>query len=118
MNVSEVLDSSEVSSSFSESEPLHAGDKITIQSFKVKFVDSIGADVAEIKTTEGVRHTFAKAIVGQAQSDWWLDILKRCIKKDASDGLNAWVVEKTAKETGRPMLTLSAYDPTERKPTQ
>ena len=60
MNVSEVLD---VEGSF-DSTPLKAGDKIIIQKMSIKHVDSVGADVAEIKTTEGQRHSFAKAIVG------------------------------------------------------
>ena len=47
MNVSEVLD---VEGSF-DSTPLKAGDKIIIQKMSIKHVDSVGADVAEIKTT-------------------------------------------------------------------
>ncbi len=30
---------------------------------------------------------------------------------DASDGLNAWCVEKNSTTTGRPMLTLTLFNP-------
>ena len=105
MNVSEVLD---VEGSF-ESTPLKAGEKIIIQKMGIKHVDSVGADVAEIKTTEGLRHTFAKAIVGQAKSEHWNFAVEKCIAKDAADGLDAYVIEKPAEGSGRAMLSLSMY---------
>jgi len=108
MNVSDVLD---IESSFGNSTPLKAGDHIVIQSFKVKHVENVGADVAEIKTTEGLRHSFGKTIIGQAKSQYWLDVVKKCVAKDASDGLDCWVVEKEAEKTGRLMLSLSMFPP-------
>jgi len=93
MNVSEVLD---VEGSFS-STPLKVGDKIVVQKFSVKHV------------TEGLRHTFAKAIVGQAKSEHWIFAVEKCIAKDASDGLDAYVIEKQAEGSGRNMLSLSMY---------
>ena len=116
MNVSEVLDSSQ--SQFEDSEQLHVGDKITIQKFNVKFVESVGANVAEIKTTDGARHSFGKTVVGQAKSPWWNEKLELCLQKDASDGLDAWVIEKTAEGTGSPMVALSAYPPRSKKTTE
>lgn len=108
MNVSEVLD---VESSFGNSQALKAGDKIIVQGFKVKHVDGVGADIAEIKTTEGMRHSFAKTIVGQSRSEYWNDVVKKCLDKDASDGLDCWVVEKTAEGSNRLMLSLSMFPP-------
>ena len=105
MNVSEVLD---VEGSF-DSTPLKAGDKIIIQKMSIKHVDSVGADVAEIKTTEGQRHSFAKAIVGQAKSEHWLFAVTKCVEIDASIGLDAYVIEKPAEGSNRMMLTLSMY---------
>ena len=105
MNVSEVLD---VEGSF-DSTPLKAGDKIVIQKMELKHVDSVGADVAEITTTEGKRHSFAKAIVGQAKSEHWIFAVSKCVEKDASDGLDAYVIEKPAQGSNRMMLTLSMY---------
>ena len=106
MNVSEVLD---VEGSFT-STPLKVGDIINILSWKIKHVDSVDADVAEIKTTDGVRHSFAKAIIGQVESEHWNFALQKCIEKDASDGLTAYVEEKPSNTTGRMMLTLSMHD--------
>jgi hypothetical protein len=108
MLVSEVLD---IETSGSNSVKLEAGDKITIQGFLVKHVDSTDADVAEIKTTKGLRHSFGKAVIGQAKSDYWNDVVDKCLEKDASDGLDVWVVEKTAEGTGRIMLSLSMFPP-------
>jgi hypothetical protein len=105
MNVSEVLD---VEGSF-DSTPLKTGDKIVIQKFNVKHVDKYDADCAEITTTEGLRHSFGKAIVGQAKSEHWIFAVEKCIAKDASDGLDAYVVEKAAEGSGRAMLSLSMY---------
>ena len=76
---------------------------------ELKHVDSVGADVAEITTTEGKRHSFAKAIVGQAKSEHWLFAVTKCVEKDASDGLDAYVIEKPAEGSNRMMLTLSMY---------
>lgn len=108
MNVSKVLD---VGSSFEQSETLKAGEKIVIQGFKIKAVEDVGADVVEIQTTEGLRHSFGKTVIGQAKSDYWVDAVAKCVEKDAADGLDAYVVEKTAEGTGRPMLCLSMFPP-------
>ena len=70
-----------------------------------------GAKCAEITTTEGLRYTFAKAIVGQAKSPFWIEAVKKCVEKDASDGLNVWVQEKKSNTSGRPMLSLTMYEP-------
>jgi hypothetical protein len=108
MNVSEVLD---IKGSHENSKKLVAGDKITIQAFKIKNVDEVGAEVAEISTTEGLRHSFGKTVIGQAKSDYWKDVVAKCVDKDAADGLDAYVVEKEAEGTGRMMLTLSMFPP-------
>lgn len=108
MLVSDVLD---IDTSGSNSVKLEAGDKITIQGFLVKHVDSTGADIAEIKTTKGLRHSFGKAVIGQAKSEYWNDVVQKCLDKDASDGLDCWVVEKQAEGTGRTMLSLSMFPP-------
>ena len=108
MNVSEVLD---IEGSFTGSTKLEIGDKITIQEFKTKFVDSVGGDVAEIKTTSGLKHSFGKTIVGQAKSEYWNDLVNKCVEKDASDGLDAYVVERIADGTGRTMMALSMFPP-------
>tara|TARA_R100000808_G_scaffold9592_2_gene26218 strand:- start:13114 stop:13446 length:333 start_codon:yes stop_codon:yes gene_type:complete len=108
MHISEVLD---IDTTYEKSTPLKAGDKITVQAFKLKHVDQVDADVVEIKTTDGMRHSFGKAIIGQAKSDYYQDALKKCIEKDSSDGLDVWVVEKEAEGTGRMMLSLSTFEP-------
>jgi hypothetical protein len=108
MLVSDVLD---IETSGSNSVKLEAGDKITVQGFEVKYVETTGADVAEIKTTKGLRHSFGKAVIGQAKSEYWNDVVEKCLEKDASDGLNIWVVEKIAEGTNRPMLSLSMFPP-------
>ena len=76
------------SSQGNNSTPLQVGEKIVVQGFEVKHVESVGADVAEIKTTEGLRHSFGKAVIGQAKSDYWNDVVEKCVEKDASDGLD------------------------------
>mgnify|MGYP003661355740 FL=1 len=108
MLVSDVLD---IETTGSNSVKLEAGDKITVQGFSTKYIESTGADVAEIKTTKGLRHSFGKAIVGQAKSDYWNDVVEKCLEKDASDGLDIWVVEKLAEGTNRPMLSMSMFPP-------
>ena len=108
MNVSEVLD---IKGSHENSQKLVAGDKITIQGFKIKNVDEVGAEVVEISTTEGLRHSFGKTVIGQAKSDYWKDVVDKCVDKDAADGLDAYVVEKEAEKTGRMMLCLSMFPP-------
>ena len=108
MLVSDVLD---IDTSRSNSVKLEAGDKITVQGFLVKYVETTDADVAEIKTTKGLRHSFGKAVIGQAKSDYWNDVVDKCLEKDAADGLDVWVVEKTAEGTGRTMLSLSMFPP-------
>ena len=89
MLVSDVLD---IDTSRSNSVKLEAGDKITVQGFLVKYVETTDADVAEIKTTKGLRHSFGKAVIGQAKSDYWNDVVDKCLEKDAADGLDVWVV--------------------------
>jgi hypothetical protein len=106
MHVSEVLD---IDSSFEKSRALVVGEKIVIQGFNVKNVEQVGSDVAEIKTTEGLRHSFGKAVIGQAKSKWWNETVEKCVSKDASDGLDVYVVEKEAEGTGRMMVSLSLY---------
>lgn len=108
MLVSDVLD---IDTSRSNSVKLEAGDKITVQGFLVKYVETTDADVAEIKTTKGLRHSFGKAVIGQAKSEYWNNVVKKCLEKDAADGLDVWVVEKTAEGTGRTMLSLSMFPP-------
>ena len=108
MLVSDVLD---IDTSRSNSVKLEAGDKITIQGFLVKYVETTDADVAEIKTTKGLRHSFGKAVIGQAKSEYWNGVVDKCLAKDAADGLDVWVVEKTAEGTGRIMLSLSMFPP-------
>ena len=110
MNVTEVLDIGSESTG-SNSTALKAGDKITVKGFNVKYVESTGADVAEIETTEGTRHSFGKAIIGQAKSDYWNDVVEKCLEKDSEDGLDVWVVEKQAEGTNRTMLSLSMFPP-------
>jgi hypothetical protein len=108
MNVSEVLD---IEGSFEPSKPLEKGEKVVIQEMKVTNSEKYNCPVAEIKTTDGLRYSFAKTIIGQADSDKWKDIVEMCVKKDASNGLDAYVVELFAEGSGRPMLALSWYPP-------
>lgn len=108
MNVSEVLDTGKT---YEKSTPLKAGDRLTVQAFKVRYVEGLGSDVAEIKTTDGMRHSFGKTIIGQAKSEYWNDVVEKCVQKDASDGLDVWVVEREAEKTGRKMLALSMFEP-------
>ena len=72
---------------------------------------SLGSDIVEIKTTEGLRHSFGKTVIGQAKSEYWNDVVEKCVSKDASDGLDVYVVEKEAEGTGRIMLALSMFPP-------
>ena len=108
MHVSKVSD---IKGSFEPSKALTAGEKIVIQGFSVKTAESVGSPVAEIQTTEGLRHSFGKTIVGQAKSDYWKDIVDKCVSKDATDGLDCYVVEREAEGTGRMMLALSMFPP-------
>lgn len=108
MHVSDVLD---IESNYGNSVALKAGDHIVVQGFKVKHVEGVGADVAEIKTTTGAKHSFGKTIIGQAKSEYWNDVVQKCLDKDASDGLDVWVVEKQAEGTNRTMLSLSMFPP-------
>ena len=110
MNVTEVLDI-ETTEGKSNSIALKAGDKITVQGFSTKYVEGVGSDIAEIETTEGLRHSFGKAIVAQPRRDYWNDVVEKCLDKDASDGLDIWVVEKLAEGTNRPMLSMSMFPP-------
>lgn len=109
MNVSEVLNIE--SSSYGDSVSLKAGDKLIIQGFKTKYVEGVGADIAEIQTTEGTKHSFGKTIVGQAKSEYWNDVVQKCLDKDAGDGLDTWVVERQAEGSDRTMLALSMFPP-------
>jgi len=108
MNVSDVMD---IEQSHGNSTALRGGDKIVIQGFNVKYVEGVGSDIAEIKTTEGTRHSFGKTIIGQAKSEYWNDVVAKCLEKDASDGLDCWVVERQAEKTNRTMLALSMFPP-------
>ena len=75
------------------------------------FAQDANEEVVEISTTEGLRHSFGKTIIGQAKSDYWTDVVEKCVEKDAADGLDAYVVEKEAEKTGRMMLCLSMFPP-------
>jgi hypothetical protein len=110
MNVTEVLDI-ETTEGNSNSTALKAGDKITVQGFSTKYVEGVGSDIAEIETTEGLRHSFGKTVIGQAKSEYWNDVVAKCLDKDSEDGLDIWVVERTAEGTGRAMLALSMFPP-------
>ena len=87
------------------------GDHIVIQGLKVKYVEQYGSDIAEIKTTEGLRHSFAKAVVGTAKSEKVHALVDKCLEKDASDGLDCWVVQRIAEGTGSPMIALEFKAP-------
>ena len=89
MNVSEVVD---IEGSFQNSVAIKSGDKFTVQGFSV-------------------RHAFGKTVIGQAKSEYWNDVVEKCVSKDASDGLDVYVVEKEAEGTGRIMLALSMFPP-------
>ena len=108
MHVSKVLD---IDGSFQQTSALVAGEKIVVQGFTVKDAPSVGAKVAEIQTTEGLRHSFGKTIIGQAKSDYWIDTVKKCLEVDATNGLDVYVVEREAEGTGRMMLALSMFPP-------
>ena len=108
MHVSKVLD---IDGSFQQTTPIVAGEKIVVQGFTVKDVPSVGAKVAEIQTTEGLRHSFGKTIIGQAKSDYWIDTVKKCVDVDATNGLDVYVIEREAEGTGRMMLALSMFPP-------
>ena len=109
MNVSEVLD---IKPSGNESgQPIHPGDRFTVKGFETKMVESVGAKCALIHAVEGEYYSFAKAVVGQAESDWGNGAVEKTLEKDASDGLNVWVVEKPAKGSNRTLISLSAFEP-------
>ena len=110
MNVSEVVD---IEGSFQNSVAIKAGDKFTVQGFSVRHVESLGSDIVEIKTTEGLRHSFGKTVIGQSKSEYWNDVVEKCVSKDASDGLDVWVLEKEATGSNRKMLTHSMFPPNE-----
>jgi len=109
MNVSEVLDIKP--SSDTKGQPIHPGDRFTVTGFETKMVDSVGAECALIHAKEGEYYSFAKAVVGQAKSDWWKGAVEKTLAKDASDGLNVWVVEKPALGSKRTLISLSAFEP-------
>lgn len=108
MNVSEVSD---IDGSHVTSTPLTVGEKIVVQEFKTKHVKEVDAEVAEISTTTGQRHSFGKAVVGQAKSEYWNEKVRECVAKDASDGLDCYVIEREAEGSGRMMLALSMFPP-------
>ena len=109
MNVSEVLDIKP--SSDTKGQPIHPGDRFTVTGFETKMVDSVGAECALIHAKEGEYYSFAKAVVGQSKSDWWKGAVEKTLAKDASDGLNVWVVEKPAQGSNRTLISLSAFEP-------
>ena len=109
MNVSEVLDIKP--SSDTKGKPIHPGDQFTVTGFETKMVDSVGAECALIHAKEGEYYSFAKAVVGQSKSDWWKGAVEKTLEKDASDGLNVWVVEKPAQGSNRTLISLSAFEP-------
>ena len=109
MNVSEVLDIKP--SSDTKGQPIHPGDHFTVTGFETKMVDSVGAECALIHAKEGEYYSFAKAVVGQAKSEWWKGAVNKTLEKDASDGLNVWVVEKPALGSNRTLISLSAFEP-------
>ena len=55
--------------------------------------------------------TAGEKIVIQSFKDYWNDIVNKCVAKDASDGLDCYVVEREAEGTGRMMLALSMFPP-------
>ena len=113
MKVSEVLD---IDGTFEKSTPLKAKDKLRIKGFNVKFSDEFNCEIAEIQTTEGLRYSFGKAIVGQAKSDYWKDTVAQQQKLDSADGLECTVVSKEANnDSGRQMLSLSMDFPSKPK---
>ena len=111
MNISKVLDPE----TKEDSTKLNVGDVITVQGFKVKHSSKYDSDLVEIQTTEGLRHTFAKAIVGQARgkdgNTWWADQVAKCVALDASDGLDCVVVERESNTSGNKMLALETIKP-------
>ena len=116
MNISKVLEPAE-SKEFEDSVSLKKGDSITIQGFKLKHSSKYNSDLVEIKTTEGLRHSYAATIVGQARGKdgktWWADQVAKCVAIDATDGLDARVIEKIAEPSGRPMLALEPVEANE-----
>ena len=105
MNISKVLEPEQRE----ESTPLKKGDELTIQGFKIKHNSKYDSDLVEVQTTEGLRHTYAKSIVGQAKPDgWWSEQIAKC-----SDGLDCKVVERIAEPSGNPMLALETVKPEE-----
>ena len=98
-------------SSDTKGQPIHPGDRFTVTGFETKMVDSVGAECALIHAKEGEYYSFAKAVVGQSKSDWWKGAVEKTLAKDASDGLNVWVVEKPALGSNRTLISLSAFEP-------
>ena len=109
MNVSEVLDIKP--SENTKGQPIHPGDHFTVKGFETKMVESFGAKCALIHAIEGEYNSLAKAVVGNAESDWWKGAVEKTLEKDASDGLNVWVVEKPAQGSNRTLISLSAFEP-------
>tara|TARA_R110002020_G_scaffold233_4_gene1227 strand:- start:11212 stop:11544 length:333 start_codon:yes stop_codon:yes gene_type:complete len=108
MNISKVLEPENREDSTS----LEKGDKLTIQGFRIKHNSKYDSDLVEIKTTDGLRYTYAKTIVGQGKPDgWWAEQVEKCVALDASDGLDCQVVERIAEPSGNPMLALETIKP-------
>ena len=110
VNVSEVLD---IESNFSDSKDLSSvpkGTLLHVLSMKTKDVESVGAPIAELHCKEGDFHTYGKVVVGQVGSEHWQFALEKCLEKDASDGMNAWVTSKTATGSGKEMVALSMWE--------
>ena len=113
MNISKVLEPAEVE--YEDSVSLKKDDRITIQGFKIKHSSKFNSDLVEIKTTDGLRHSYAATIVGQARGKdgktWWADQVAKCVALDASDGLDCVVVERESNTSGNKMLALETIKP-------
>ena len=114
MNISKVLEPAE-SKDFEDTVSLKKDDHITVQAFKLKHNSKYNSDLVEIKTTDGLRHSYAATIVGQARGKdgktWWADQVAKCVALDASDGLDCIVVERESNTTGNKMLALETIKP-------
>ena len=88
------------------------GDHLKITKTSVKEVDGKGM-CAEIETSNsGKRYSFAAAIVGSSKSDQFNAWVDEAVKKDASDGLDVWVVTKASNTSPfRPMLSFVFKEP-------
>ena len=114
MNISKVLEPAE-SKEFEDTTSLKKDERITVQGFKLKHSSKYNSDLVEIQTTDGLRHSYASCIVGQARGKdgktWWADQVAKCVALDASDGLDCIVVERESNTTGNKMLALETIKP-------